>query len=568
MVTLRGFSNMFTEQLFLTDWRDLWGDTLLDTAPGSVYTKSEIVELILDLAGYDPQRSSLIDHPLLEPSCGDGAFVSAIVRRLILSIIRTEGSVNWDHAKLESAIRAVDIDSGAVDNARSLIVETLIEAGCNERRANSLATCWASQGDFLLSHDADRFDFVVGNPPYVRLEDVPKSVLAEYRKRYSTLTDRADIYIAFFERGLRMLTSNGVLAFICANRFAKNQYGVELRKEISRSFHLRHYINLEHTQPFEKKVSAYPAIIVLDKQRGNPTLAGTLNELSEATLDNIRRQTSGLPVKSKVLEVFKTWYPDGAPWISTARKSMSYLEDLRRYPVLEQSGETTTIGIGVATGADDIFIRYGKDDAVEADRQLPLILASDITPEALRWSGRYLLNPYANGEALRLVTKHDSPGLLAYFHKHELRLKARHTARNNPAQWYKTIDRVYPLLMNREKLVIPDIQSGGVVGYDSGDYYPHHNVYWITSKEWDLRVLQAILRSSYVTAQISAYSVQMRGGSLRYQAQSLRKIRIPKANSIDATLRKAMAEVASSRDITQIDVLAEHAFGISRKHIP
>ena len=87
MVTLRGFSNMFTEQLFLTDWRDLWGDTLLDTAPGSVYTKSEIVELILDLAGYDPQRSSLIDHPLLEPSCGDGAFVSAIVRRLILSII-------------------------------------------------------------------------------------------------------------------------------------------------------------------------------------------------------------------------------------------------------------------------------------------------------------------------------------------------------------------------------------------------------------------------------------------------------------------------------------------------
>jgi len=307
---------------------------------------------------------------------------------------------------------------------------------------------------------------------------------------------------------------------------------------------------------------------VIDKQRGNPTLAGTLNELSDATLENIRRQTSGLPVKSKVLEVFKTWYPDGAPWISTARKSMSYLEDLRRFPVLEQSGESTTIGIGVATGADDIFIRNGKDDAVEGDRQLPLILASDITPEALRWSGRYLLNPYANGEALRLVTKHDAPGLLAYFHKHELRLKARHTAKNNPIQWYRTIDRVYPLLTNREKLVIPDIQSGGVVGYDSGDYYPHHNVYWITSNEWELRVLQAILRSSYVTAQISAFSVQMRGGSLRYQAQSLRKIRIPKMKSIDAALRKALAEVASSRDITQIDALAEHAFSISRRHIP
>ena len=71
----------------------------------------------------------------------------------------------------------------------------------------------------------------------------------------------------------------------------------------------------------------------------------------------------------------------------------------------------------------------------------------------------------------------------------------------------------------------PRHQPGGIIGYDSGRTYPHHNVYWITSDTWDLRALQAILQSDLVTDQLRALSVAMRGGSLRYQAQSLRRLR-------------------------------------------
>lgn len=56
---------------------------------------------------------------------------------------------------------------------------------------------------------------------------------------------------------------------------------------------------------------------------------------------------------------------------------------------------------------------------------------------------------------------------------------------------------------------------------------PHHIVYWITSTTWDLRKLQALLQSDMVTDQLRAHSVAMRGGSLRYQAQNLRRVRIP-----------------------------------------
>src|SRR3546814_4324262 len=85
------------------------------------------------------------------------------------------------------------------------------------------------------------FDFVVDNPPYVRQERIPASLLAEYRRRYRTLYDRADLYVLFYERGLDLLAPGGRLGFICANRWIKNRYGGPLRAKISEQFHLSHF---------------------------------------------------------------------------------------------------------------------------------------------------------------------------------------------------------------------------------------------------------------------------------------------------------------------------------------
>ena len=110
--------------------------------------------------------------------------------------------------------------------------------------------------------------------------------------------------------------------------------------------------------------------------------------------------------------------------------------------------------------------------------------------------------------------------------------------------------------------MIPEIQAGGVVGYDDGLYYPHHNVYWITSKGWNLRALQAILRSGIALEQTRAFSVQMRGGSVRYQAQVLRKLRVPLASSISHKLQSELAAVSGSNDQSQIDSLSAEAFAL------
>jgi hypothetical protein len=204
------------------------------------------------------------------------------------------------------------------------------------------------------------------------------------------------------------------------------------------------------------------------------------------------------------------------------------MESLARdYPTIEESAPGTRIGIGIATGADDVFVLPGKHPGIEDGRQIALLMAGDISNGGLAWSGHYLVNPFADTDDGSLVELGDFPGLAAYFEKHAGHLKARHCAKGRPDGWYRTIDRFWPALTRTPKLVIPDIQPGGVIGYDEGAYYPHHNVYWITSTTWDLRALQTILQSDFVTDQLRALSVSMRGGSLRYQARNLRRVRVP-----------------------------------------
>lgn len=548
---------MTSLELFPIGWRDVWQDSEEHTSVGAVFTKPAIVNLILDLAGYNPNESRLADRTLMEPSCGDGAFIHEVVSRLIESERTHVGKVDWRQEQLDIAVCAVDINPTSVDTARVLVSRVLIEAGCPKTRATALSQKWVMQSDFLLEEWDRRFDFVVGNPPYVRIEDLPKQVLKRYRSEFSTLSDRADLYVAFFEQGLRLLSRRGALAYITANRFAKNTYGAGLRKLVSDNYRVRYYVNLEHTQPFLTDVSAYPAIVVIDREKGGATRAGTLADVETDTLSIVRRQALGRA--GKVIEHFRTWFPNGEPWTTTSGKEHALLSRLSAtLPSLEESSSGTKVGIGVATGADKVFVLKEKHADIEESRQLPLLMASNVSNDMLHWSGRYLVNPFVDEGDGRLVELSNYPGLKKYLEAHKEAVFRRHVAKARPKAWYRTIDRVWPNLVGQPKLVIPDIQGSTVIGYDEGNYYPHHNLYWITSDSWPLLALKTILRSSIVYQQVRAYSVQMRGGSVRFQAQTLRRIRLPFLRDVSDTLLEQLAEISGSVNQTDIDdVVAE-----------
>jgi hypothetical protein len=216
------------------------------------------------------------------------------------------------------------------------------------------------------------------------------------------------------------------------------------------------------------------------------------------------------------------------------------------------------VGIGVATGNDRVFVT--KDaDLVEPSRLLKLAMAKDITNGSVIWSGHYLVDPW-NCDGLVKLENH--PRLRQYFEKHADALKKRHTAIRNIHAWYKTIDRVTHALTEKRKLYIADIKNVLDPVLDNGETYPHHNLYFIESNDWNLEVLGGLLISAVGQFFVQSYGVRMRGGYMRFQAQYLRRIRVPHPKGIPEADAKELVKAFRSRDRQLATQMARHIYEI------
>jgi adenine-specific DNA-methyltransferase len=528
-------------------------------AKGVVYTKRWVVELLLDLAGYCSQNN-LVDAMAVEPAAGDGAFLVSMVERLVESCKRLERPLS----DLDGSLIAYELDDDSADRARAMTIGVLVREGVERPLAERLAAGWVRAGDYLLESTSIEADFVIGNPPYIRLEDIPEETTALYRDAYRTMRGRADLYVAFFEAALHQLNEGGVCAFICADRWMRNQYGAELRELITSAYSVEAVIEMHNADAFHNEVDAYPAVTVIRRQeQGLAVIASAGPEAEEiapgtllATLEATARNENAPVIEGFRTAAIETWFKGADPWPCHSPEQLILLRRLEdRFPALESNAR---VGIGVATGNDGLFVT--KDaHLVESSRLLKLALAKDLASGTMEWSGHFLVDPW-NCEGL--VDLGDYPRLRAYFEHHATTLKNRHTAAKNVRGWYKTIDRVTHSLTSTPKLYIADIKSILDPVLDRGETYPHHNLYFIQSDEWDLEVLGGLLMSAVGQFFIESYGVRMRGGYLRFQAQYLRRIRVPDLKSLSTTQSRALAQAFRARNREGATEIALEVYGI------
>jgi len=528
---------------------------------GEVFTRRWVVELILDLVGYTPDRD-LGRQVLVEPSCGTGAFLVPVAERLIESAV-THGH---DLRSLGPAIRAFDLLEANAQRARKAAAQLLVDHGLDADDAEAMAGEWVTTDDFLLhGHESAFADYVVGNPPYIRLENVSRRTMDAYRRICPTMRGRADIYVGFIERGLDLLKPDGSLSFICADRWMRNQYGSDLRELVSANYAVDAVIAMHDVDAFEDDVSAYPAIVVL--RNGAQGKAVVVEANAEFDEDDVPRFTAWAKrgrrriVAEPAYEATRVdrWFTGGDLWPAGSPSQLALLADLEsRFAPLQDPDTGTRVGIGVATGCDEIFIT-DDGDLVETDRLLPLLQAHDLTEGSARWSGRYLVNPW-NGSGLVDLDRY--PKLRAYLDDNQRRLRGRHIARQRPATWYRTIDRVHQDLTARPKLLIPDIKAAAHPVLDEGGHYPHHNLYYVVSDTWDLEVLGGLLLSDVANLFVGAYCVKMRGGTYRFQAQYLRRIRVPDPRTISRGDARSLARAFRDRDRVRATGVAADVYGL------
>jgi hypothetical protein len=531
---------------------------------GEVFTKRWVVDLILDLVGYTASKD-LSSAVAVEPACGGGAFLGPMVERLSASC-RAHGH---DIRSARHAIRAFDLLPRNVDASRRLVERVLVDEGWSPRVARSLASTWVQRSDYLLMEEPVTADYVVGNPPYIRLEDVPNDRMAAYRSAWPTMVGRSDIYVGFIEAALRSLREGGVVGFICADRWMRNQYGRELRGLVAREYSVEAVITMHDVDAFDEQVSAYPAVTVIRRAPQGaalvadptsdcgPTAARTLTKWSAKRKGSLTRRginASWLP----------SWFTTNESWPAGSPDRLGLIEHLNEnFCPLEDETTGTRVGIGVATGADAVFVTTGAE--VEPDRLLPLSMVRDTKSGRLEWSGHYLVNPWGPDGAL--VDLDAYPLLRRYFEKRGATLRGRHVANRAPANWYRTIDKVDPSLTAKPKLLFPDMKMVIHPVLDEGGYYPHHNLYYVISDKWDLSVLGGLLLSKVAEAFVDAYAVKMRGGTLRFQAQYLRRIRVPRPDDISAQDRDCLADAFERRDVEAATEAATRVYGLTGRMI-
>lgn len=527
---------------------------------GAIFTRAEVVDFILDLVGYTEDKP-LYKNRLLEPSFGGGDFLLPIVGRL-LTAWRAAKSSGSGLDDLGDAIRAVELHRETFQSTHAAVIALLSQEGLAARTAVALANRWLTRGDFLLAPLDGQFDFVVGNPPYVRQEMIPAPLLAEYRGRYQTMYDRADLYIPFIERSLSVLSEGGSLGFICADRWMKNRYGGPLRSLVAEQFHLKIYVDMVGTPAFHSEVIAYPAITIISRETPGATRIAhrpAIERATLATLADALRATS-LPTDSGPVRELARVTNDADPWLLESSDQMALIRRLeQQFPSLEEAG--CKVGIGVATGADEAFIGDFDSLDVEPDRKLPLVTTRDITSGEVQWRGLGVINPFVDGGGL--VDLRDYPRLRRYLEARQEVIAGRHCAQKSPPNWYRTIDRITPALARTPKLLIPDIKGEAHIVFEGGELYPHHNLYYVTSEVWDLRALQAVMLSAVTRLFVTTYSTKMRGGFLRFQAQYLRRIRIPLWADVSKSLRTELMNAATKLDVQACNRAAFKLYGLS-----
>ncbi len=405
---------------------------------GVVYTPPEIVRLIFAEVGY--REGVLRGGWLLDPACGEGAFLEEGVR-LLLEAAQAKGwSEQMMAQALESRIWGVDIDAAALRRAKEKLDALASAYGLrdiqwNLHQADALDPFWVAQF-------RGRFRWVVGNPPYVRIQH-----LGETRRRFLQSyyqfcqKGSTDLYIAFFEAGIHLLEEDGFLGYITPNTYFYTRTAESFRKYLSKSGYLRKIIDFRDQQVF-KSVTTYTAITILQKapQPAKVVLAEGLSFQEDKPLIRALGE-----VPAKVLS------PSG--WTIAPPTIIQRVREIeqRGRPL----GEIARIHVGITTLADDLYIfqhprwkgglvqiqlRDGRRFWLEAALIRPIVKVS-VLKSSDEEQDRWLLFPYEQREGrYQLIPeshlKEAYPLTYQYFLAVRERLLLRDKRKPNPYGWY------------------------------------------------------------------------------------------------------------------------------------
>jgi hypothetical protein len=274
---------------------------------GQYFTPTWIVDYIVQhtlgpVLQEDPERL-LGEFSVLDPACGDGAFLIGALRFLaqkVESLPKTQHRLLF--RSVVDSIHGVDIDPKALKSCQQQLEEASkkllnISADFSQRilLGNSLiqtesnaTTIFGNKLEKMHPLDWHRvypwvmrdggFDVIIGNPPFLGIKAMDDLFKNYIRSRFRTVYQQFDILIPFIELGLKLLRPGGRLGYIISNKILAADYGTRLRKTLVSNFIIEQMVDLSHLDIFEN-AATYPHIIILRKPRRSEEIHNNLTKL-------------------------------------------------------------------------------------------------------------------------------------------------------------------------------------------------------------------------------------------------------------------------------------------------
>jgi hypothetical protein len=377
------------------------------------------------------------------------------------------------------------------------------------------------------------FDVIVGNPPYVRQETLGDAFKAYVAGRYATHAGTADLYVYFIERAMQLLKPGGYFGFIVANKWLRASYGRPLRQWL-KGQHIVEIVDFGDLPVFQS-ATTYPCILILRKAAPAAALRVTqVKSLDFADLAEVV-QAQSYPLAQKTL--------DDAGWSLSPDATQAILDKMRGggVPLGEYVGSKVLRGI--ITGLNEAFVvspgtrnRLIAEDARSVEIIKPFLLGRDVKRYAPLQAERYLIF-MPNGWTRQHCPE---PGQEWDWLQRNYRAIAGHLAPFQEAAekrwdqgefWWELRPCDYYAEFEKPKIIYPDIAPHGYFTLDeAGGFYSTNTTYLIGAAD---KALLGILNSKLANLYFRSSAAVYRGGYLRFFAQYVEQIPIPRLEPSD-----------------------------------
>lgn len=492
---------------------------------GITFTPSKLVDFMYkDVLNRD--LNELTNFKIADLSVGNGIFLSELL------ILLKEKNPNFKLIPfIENNLYGYDIKPENVELAKLILSTICVYYGEDKDKIKFNIFSVDTINLYLNKGFSQKFDLIVGNPPYVKQQNIDKNYRLLLKDNFSTISSNYNLYYAFIEIALNLLTKNGEILYLVPNYLLKIKSALNLRKYILSKNAFHRIVDFKSTSLFSG-IGTYSMILNLKKESNN-----TQYKVPNNHFDTI---------SSLELQNWNTLKINNPETINLTSK-----EDKKIIDAVQGQIYGLDISTGISTQKDKLYLidNYTNNanhyDFFKTYNGKQYHIESDIVMEIIRGSGtsknnikkQFIIYPYIikNNTASLLnieILKSSYPDSYKYFNAVKAELKSRSgISSNDNKDWYK-YGRSQALTKTMPKIVFPTNTNKPQFKYidDFALFYNGYAIYGIKGKistPKDMKCLELLLNSSLIDKFMKLTSYYIGGGYVSYQKKYLSKVTIP-----------------------------------------